>query len=107
MEKTESKSGTRTETHRTATRRAAAILTAIALLTAGTLLVTTGTAGASNGGSVMCVNQAPVVGVWVNVQGGRSGWAGRSGSGFQQGWSYNTQGRPYSLTVGCGGGPAR
>jgi len=107
VEKRESNRDGRTATRRTGTRRAAAILTSIAMLTAGTLLATTGTAGASNGGSVMCVNQAPVVGVWVNVQGGRSGWAGRSGSGFQQGWAYNTQGRPYSLTVGCGGSPAR
>lgn len=55
----------------------------------------------------MCANQDPVVGVWVNVSGGSSGWATRTGSGYSQNWRYNTQGRPYSLTVGCGGTPAR
>lgn len=58
---------------------------------------------AANSGSAICANQDPVVGVWVNVSGGTSGWASRSGSGYRQNWSYNTQGKPYSLTVGCGG----
>lgn len=66
-----------------------------------------GSATAANSGSATCANQDPVVGVWVNVSGGQSGWASRSGSGFSQNWSYNTQGRSYSLTVGCGGTPAR
>lgn len=62
---------------------------------------------AANGGKAMCVNKDPVVGVWVEVSGGRSGWATRSGSGYSQNWAYNTQGKAYSLTVGCGGSPAR
>ncbi len=65
-----------------------------------------GSALAANAGYATCMNQAAVVGVWVNVSGGSSGWAWRSGSGFQQRWSYNTQSRSYSLTVGCGGSPA-
>jgi len=64
-------------------------------------------ASAANSGSVMCANQSTVVGVWVQVSGGTSGWASRSGSGYYNFWSYNTQGRPYILTVGCGGSPAR
>lgn len=56
-------------------------------------------------GNVMCANQATVVGVWVDVNGGTDGWATRTGSGYSQGWSYNTQGKSYSLHVGCGGTP--
>jgi hypothetical protein len=76
-----------------------------AAIAAGGLMGMHGSALAANGGNAMCMNQWPVVGVWVNVSGGTSGWAGRSGSGYSQHWSYNTQGRPYSLTVGCGGSP--
>jgi len=70
------------------------------------LAVGQGNARAANSGTEMCVDQEAVVGVWVNVSGGASGWASRWGSGYYQGWSYNTQGRPYSLTVGCGGSPS-
>ena len=82
-------------------RNGLAGLAAIAMLAIGT-----DSAVAANSGSATCVNQAPVVGVWVNVSGGTSGWAARSGSGFAQNWSYNTQGKSYSLTVGCGGTPS-
>ncbi|MEV0129357.1 hypothetical protein AB0H83_12975 [Dactylosporangium sp. NPDC050688] len=77
------------------------------MLAAGVAIVGLGAAPASaaNSGSAMCANQDPVVGVWVNVSGGTSGWASRSGSGYSQNWSYNTQGKSYSLTVGCGGTP--
>jgi hypothetical protein len=61
---------------------------------------------AANSGTVTCIDQEQVVGVWVNVSGGASNFATRSGSGYSQHWSYNTQGRPYSLTVGCGGSTA-
>lgn len=73
-------------------------------LSAGITVGTQGAAYAANGGSATCIDQSRVVGVWVNVSGGRSGWASHSGPGYySQSWSYNTQGRPYSLTVGCGG----
>jgi hypothetical protein len=91
-------------------RRAARSALALMMTTAATVGVlgaTEGVAHAANSGSAMCANQATVVGVWVNVSGGASGWATRTGSGYRQGWSYNTQGRPYSLTVGCGGSPSR
>lgn len=80
---------------------------ALATVSTGILAIDARPASAANGGRVMCANQAAVVGVWVQVSGGVSGWAGRSGSGYEQGWSYNTQGRSYKLTVGCGGTPAR
>lgn len=87
-----------------AQRRAAAVLAAVGLVF-GLALAWAPAAGAANSGTVTCYNQASVVGVWVTVNGGTSGWAARSGSGFQQRWSYNTQGRSYKLTVGCGGTP--
>jgi hypothetical protein len=77
------------------------------LVTFGGLAVGQGSAIAANSGSITCFNSGDVVGVWVNVSGGSSGWASRTGSGIQQNWSYNTQGRSYSLTVGCGGSPSR
>lgn len=67
----------------------------------------TGVASAANSGTATCADQSTVVGVWVTVSGGTSGWATRSGSGFEQSWRYNTQGKSYKLTVGCGGTPAR
>lgn len=82
-------------------------LLATAALLLGGLTFGAGSASAANSGYAMCANQASVVGVWVNVSGGRSGWASRSGSGYSQRWSYDTQGRYYSLTVGCGGTPQR
>lgn len=62
-------------------------------------------AHAANSGYVMCADQSAIVGIWVDVKGGRSGWAARGGSGHSQTWSYNTQGREYALHVGCGGTP--
>ena len=52
-----------------------------------------------------------VVGVWVTVNGGKSGWAswhpvGDGSYPAQATWSYNTQGKFYRLTVGCGGKPS-
>jgi hypothetical protein len=78
------------------------------------LLVTVGLAGlgpigvadAANDGQVICMNSAEVVGVWVAVQDGASGWARRTGQGNAQNWHYDTQGKPYELHVGCGGSPA-
>lgn len=87
-------------------RAAQTLLAAVALIVGG-LTFGAGAASAANGGYAMCADQSPVVGVWVNVAGGTSGWATRYGSGYQQRWAYNTQGRSYSLTVGCGGTPQR
>lgn len=89
-------------------KRALRLALASALIAGGASVATgVGTAAAANGGTVMCVNQANVVGVWVEVSGGTSGWATRSGSGYYQRWSYNTQNKPYTLTVGCGGTPQK
>lgn len=46
-----------------------------------------------------------VVGVWVEVYGGESGWARieRTGDSQIANWRYETYGRPYSLHIGIGG----
>ena len=46
-----------------------------------------------------------ISGVWVEVYGGRSGWARlqRFAEPIQVDWSYNTHGKPYSLHIGVGG----
>jgi hypothetical protein len=93
--------------HRPSAGRRRALSLCVAVM-ASTVMIGLGAAPAyaANSGTEMCVNQDPVVGVWVNVSGGTSGWASRTGSGYSQTWSYNTQGKSYSLTVGCGGTPA-
>jgi hypothetical protein len=79
---------------------------AVALAVAAGLSPTAaGTANAANNGRAYCVDGEEVVGVWVTVQGGKSGWAARGGQGSSQSWSYSTQGKSYKLTVGCGGSP--
>lgn len=48
-----------------------------------------------------------IAGVWVEVYGGKSGWARleRYPEPVQVDWSYNTHGKPYSLHIGVGGSP--
>ena len=57
------------------------------------------------GGNVMDESQREIVGMWVEVQGGRSGWATLRGQGYSKTWYYNTQGKPYQVHVGVGGSP--
>ena len=59
------------------------------------------------GGNVFDENGRPIVGMWVEVQGGRSGWAELRGSGSNRTWYYDTQGKPYQVHVGVGGTPQR
>lgn len=59
------------------------------------------------GGNVMDGNQRNIVGMWVEVDGGGSGWAKLTGSGYSRGWEFNTKGRRYRLHVGVGGTPQR
>jgi hypothetical protein len=61
-------------------------------------------------GAVICQfsDAKSVVGVWVEVAGGGSGWAVTPGlptaAGAPVNWSFNVPvGRSYTLTVGCGG----
>ena len=81
-----------------------ALVAASILSVSGLGAVSSGVATASNG-TVNCMNGSTVVGMWVQVSGGTSGWAARSGSGSAQNWSFNTQGKSYRVHVGCGGTP--
>ena len=83
----------------------ATTLAAALVVAAGLWPTAAGTAYAANAGRAYCVDGEEVVGVWVTVQGGKSGWAERGGQGSSQSWSYSTQGKSYKLTVGCGGSP--
>jgi hypothetical protein len=59
-------------------------------------------------GDVQCgVNS--IVGMWIEVRGGKSDWAKlRSTSDHRiAGWSYDTQGKQWRAHVGCGGTPQR
>lgn len=51
----------------------------------------------------------PIVGVWVEVKGGGSGWAKLTRTADQNvvSWSYNTRGRDYQLHVGVDGNPQK
>lgn len=59
------------------------------------------------GGNVFDGDQRTIVGMWVEVQGGRSGWAKLGGSGYNRTWYYDTQGKPYQVHVGVDGTPLR
>ena len=77
----------------------------------GTVLVFSGTTAEASSGNIMDTRARPIVGVWVEVQGGRSGWAGFSpsvpGQRYSVSWNYDTQGKPFSLHIGVGGTPQR
>lgn len=75
---------------------------AIMLSIAGVAFTSTPAYAAS--GSVTC-STSQIVGLWIEVGGGRSGWAGRSRTNdFRVNrWWYNTQGKWWRAHVGCGG----
>ena len=83
------------------------LITAAALIAA--VAVPTEAAARSKRGEVVCAGgESPVVGVWVKVRGGTSGWATLSNKrGHKANWSYDTQGKKYQLHIGCGGTPQR
>lgn len=79
------------------------------LLSLGFLVGLTGTANAA-GGKVTCpVGMGHVVGVWMEVSGGGSGWARltNTSGGLAKRWSYDTKGRSWRAHVGCGGTPQK
>ena len=61
----------------------------VAASVVATSLITTQPAYAA-GGNVFNGNRRPIVGMWVEVQGGRSGWAELHGSGSNRTWYYDT-----------------
>lgn len=81
---------------------------ALALGLLGGAIATGQTAEASQG-YIMEAGRKNIVGVWVEVKGGTSGWAKFSptisGQKYSVSWSYNTQNKPFSLHIGVGGTP--
>lgn len=54
------------------------------------------------------VASEPIVGLWIEVEGGGSGWAHLNNRGLQKtGWSYNTHGRRFKAHIGVGGTPQK
>ena len=75
---------------------------ALALGLLGGTMATSQTAEASQG-YIMEGNQKPIVGIWVEVKGGKSGWARFNptirGQKYSVSWSYNTQNKPFSYIL--------
>jgi hypothetical protein len=91
--------------------RAARIATATVIAASGSAsiaaLVQTAEAATTVGGTVECVDQRQVEGVYITAANGGSGWANR-GSGWSTNFSYRlANGGAYKVTVGCGGSPSR
>lgn len=86
-------------------RRVGSGLAVAALVVAGVAVSAVPANAAS--GTVTCAT-SNVVGVWVNVSGGTSGWASRTATSDPHinYYSYNTQGKSWSVNVGCGGTPS-
>lgn len=83
-------------------RKSVAVLAA-AVLGVGGMIANTSPAYAASG-KVTCGTK-PVVGMWINVKDGNSGWASlTSTSDYRtKKWSYDTQGKSWQAHVGCGG----
>lgn len=82
-----------------------AISLAAASLAFSTILViveTPAQASITVSGRVTCIDQEDVEGVWIAASGG-SGFATRSGSGFDQGFSRSGITGSWTVHVGCGG----
>lgn len=78
----------------------------IALSTTGVMAATASSPAYAAGGTASCAMNE-IVGIWIEVDGGRSGWANRkltNNPRINQ-WSYDTQGKRWSANVGCGGTP--
>lgn len=62
-------------------------------------------------GYVFDGNQRSVVGLWIEVEGGTSGWAqlspGNPNTNYNKTWSYNTQGKRWQAHVGINGTPEK
>lgn len=69
-------------------------------------IATTQTAHAAEGYIYNNYDSGHVVGVWIHVKGGTSGWANhRKVDGNKWKWSYDTQGKDWKPDVGIGGTP--
>ena len=90
---------------RHATRLAVAAALVLTCGSSYAALAQTAAAATTANGTVMCIDQRSVEGVWITAASGGSGWAGWSG-GYYAGFSYRLpNGGAYKVTVGCGGSP--
>lgn len=87
------------------TRKYIALLASMSALILASVLVGIAPAHASSG-TVTCASSA-VVGMWVDVSGGSSGWASLSSTSNPniKSWSYDTGSKKWSANIGCGGTP--
>ena len=89
------------------TRRMLRLLAAMAIAATGFVAAASPAGASVRSGNVHCyADHQNVVGVWVEVSGGGSGWAQWSGNTASSStwWKYDVPaGRSYRLHVGCGG----
>lgn len=59
------------------------------------------------GGFVVSAEQDPVVGIWIEVKDGKSGWANMKSTtaNYKKSWSYDTQGKQWQAKIGTKGTP--
>lgn len=92
-----------------------ALTTSLAMVLAGCLTVIAPAATASTAqtvtGRATCINKQAPVGIWVDAQSSKDGWATMTGPNPSTGWArvkYSfklDKGGSYRLHVGCGGSP--
>lgn len=103
--------GTRVHTQSRRRTFAAMAIALFVLMGIVTLDAPPASAGEYVRGSVMCVSQSSVVGVWIQAERGGSGWAswGRiNGVNYNAWYAYTLPyGGRYQVHVGCGGTPQR
>jgi hypothetical protein len=110
---TKNRGCTPTGAQRVAFRRRRMLIALMLLFVPSSALFASPAQASQRDGTVRCYfgDAKNVVGVWVEVSGGGSGWAGWSKlADDSQGasWSFDVpDGRSYSLHVGCGGTPRR
>lgn len=85
------------------------LISMVAVIGLAGLFGFTGSKAEAASGYVMDGNQRPIVGMWVEVENGTSGWAairnGNPNQPYNKVWSYNTQGKRWKVSVGVGGTP--
>lgn len=90
-------------------KRLLGLIAALGMVLATFVATPSASAATAVSGTVMCVSQASVVGVWIQAENGGSGWATLSGSAnFKKTYKYTLpkNGR-YQVHVGCGGTPTK
>lgn len=61
---------------------------------------------AASGSVTSYSTELKIVGIWIEVEGGTSGWAWLSSNQLQRAsWNYDTQGKKWRAHIGVGGDP--